>query len=608
MLSLNRDQFDKHPELHGALASRLAHFLKTNRDYPLGIHQLLTTRTGPEATKVNFKLAATLENGWHLNMYRGLASSRPILHLDFPAEAKVPGAASVTNRSNYGNKPSLVLMPAPGGSYDLAWHSQGTIRIMRCSPEGTKQAEFTPSFIKNAGALLGATRLPDDKGYVVGYSQDNSHGNRNSEFWIAGFTPDGTERFRTRIFGERNHKETNSKGGPGGAGTGRIAYNPRTKTIAFYLAHNQLFGDGVRHQGGFVGFLNEDGKRLSGGNGWFYSHNFDQRLIVANGDFAALAHGDAYPRALGFSRWPGSGGKAIVNQTYHQIEGESGDNTTNAQTGGLVALANRKFAVVFASSNRREAHDVCLMILDESGKTVRERWLTNHEKGGGGSFPRIARDGDHIFVAWHEGSQFNQMVLDDDLQPVTPQTTTSEVRLSPYDDLHNLDNGAIAWAVPTADNKIRVYRIDPPAILEQALINRNKRALRTAQPETIAEVDRQMTLKLAELHADQQLPQAALQLSVSPTPLHLSSLDTSGLLHFTGADGSKLSPTTFGKLPLPDRANLTLALSEQEPDNRFLYGIAAFYLECSGALDPAVYFYGKAGSEIEAQFGRFFDE
>lgn len=608
MLSLTEAQFGESPELNGALASRLIHFLKTNREYPISIHQLLASKTGTESTKVNFKMAATLENGWHLNMYRGLASSRPILHTDLAAEGKLPGAASVTNRSAYGNKPSLSLMPAPGGSYDLAWHSQGTIRIMQCDAEGKKTKEFSPSFIQKAGALLGATRLPEDKGYVVGYCLDNSHGNKNSEFWVAGFGPDGTEKFNTRIFGEKNHKEVNSKGGPGGAGSARIVYNDRTNTIAFYLANNQLFGDGVRHQGGYIGFLNESGKRLSGGSGWFYSHNFDQRLIVANGDFCALAHGDAYPRALGFSRWPGSGGKAIANQTYHQIEGESGANTTNCQTGDLVAIANRKYAVVFASSNGREAHDVCLKILDESGKTVREKWLTNYEEGGSGSFPRIARDGEHIFVAWHEGGQFQQMVLNKNLETIIPQTSTTDVRLSPYDDFHNLDNGAIAWAVPVGGNKIRVHRIDPPAVLEQKLIARNKQTERSAKPETIAEVDRQMTLKLAELNADKKLPKTDLQLSVSPQPMRLTSVDTAGLLQFTSTEGKALQPTTFSDLPLPDRANLTLALSEQEPDNLFLYGIAGFYLECSGSLDAATYFYGKAGQTIADQFAKFFEE
>ena len=266
-------------------------------------------------TKPSPKTIAAMEKSWHGSLYKTLAASRPARPTDFTTKGKVPGAASVT-------------------------------------------------------------RLPDEMGYAIGYCKDNSHGNKNSEYWVAGVGLDGSKVFNTRIFGEKNHKDVNSKGGPGGAGTARIVYNPKTKTIAFYLSHNMLWDDGVRHQGGFVGFLDTKGKRQGGGNTWFYSHNFDQRLILANGEFCALAHGDAYPRALGFSRWPGAGEKALANQPYHQIEGESGANVTNCQTGGLVALPSRKFAIVFASLNRRKAHDICVLILDENGKATKEKWLT----------------------------------------------------------------------------------------------------------------------------------------------------------------------------------------------------------------------------------------
>ena len=33
---------------------------------------------------------------------------------------------------------------------------------------------------------------PGDKGYVVGYCTDNPHGNRNTEFWVAGFSLEGS--------------------------------------------------------------------------------------------------------------------------------------------------------------------------------------------------------------------------------------------------------------------------------------------------------------------------------------------------------------------------------------------------------------------------------
>ena len=37
------------------------------------------------------------------------------------------------------------------------------------------------------------------------------------------------------------------------------------------------------------------------GSGWFYSHDFNQRLVVDGGTYYTLAHGDAYSRRLGFA-------------------------------------------------------------------------------------------------------------------------------------------------------------------------------------------------------------------------------------------------------------------------------------------------------------------
>jgi hypothetical protein len=600
-INLSEEAYSKDSDLNGALASRFVLTLLSDPEYQKAAFQLITPGAKPSP-----KTIAAMEKSWHGSLYKTLAASRPARPTDFTTKGKVPGAASVTRLSPYGNKPSLTLMPVTGGKYDLAWHNsnQRTIHIMQSSGDGQ---ELVPSFISGAGALLGATRLPGEMGYAIGYCKDNSHGNKNSEYWVAGVGLDGSELFNTRIFGEKNHKDVNSKGGPGGAGTARIVYNPKTKTIAFYLSHNMLWGDGVRHQGGFVGFLDTKGKRRGGGNSWFYSHNFDQRLILANGEFCALAHGDAYPRALGFSRWPGAGGKALANQPYHQIEGESGANVTNCQTGGLVALPSRKFAVVFASSNRRKAHDICVLILDENGKATKEKWLTEHKEGGFGAFPRIARDGANIFIAWHESDGMKQIVLNSKLETVMPLSTNTTAKLSPYDDLHTLDNGAIVWAVPEGGNKIRVFQIDQAAVLEQTLITGNARTQRTPKPEALAQVDREMTIKLAELNVDQTLPKEPITLPSVRRTATLTKVDKTGLLHFVDTEGKELPAVTFDKLPFPDRAAVTLSLSIAEPENKFLFGITAFYLECAGSLESANLYFGKAGPEATAQFSKFFE-
>jgi hypothetical protein len=164
------------------------------------------------------------------------------------------------------------------------------------------------------------------------------------------------------------------------------------------------------------------------------------------------------------------------------------------------------------------------------------------------------------------------------------------------------------WAVPVGGSKIRVYRIDQPAVLEQKLIAHNARVKRAPKSGAVARVDRGMTIKLAELSAENKLPRLPVQLSGAKNPMRLAKVDKAGLLHFVTESKEDLRPTAYGDFTLRDRAVLALALSEREPENRFLYGIAGFYLECSGTVEAAAFYFGKAGPLAADQFAKFFGE
>ena len=58
--------------------------------------------------------------------------------------------------------------------------------------------------------------------------------------------------------------------------------------------------------------------------------------------------------------------------------------------------------------------------------------------------------------------------------------------------------------------------------MEQKLVARNVRVKRAPKPEALARVDREMTIKLAELGVEKKLPEAPLRLSVSKGPLRLA--------------------------------------------------------------------------------------
>ena len=77
------------------------------------------------------------------------------------------------------------------------------------------------------------------------------------------------------------------------------------------------------------------------------------------------------------------------------------------------------------------------------------------------------------------------------------------------------------------------------------------------------------------------------------------------MLHFVSGSDDEDRSAEYGDLPLRDRAFIVLSLSAREPENPFLYGIAAYYLECAGVIDAAEFFYGKAGRSVADQFAAF---
>jgi len=621
--------------LHRALAAGfIDHLLSSARLRP-ALRGMLATlakeqaagETGAPPTIMDSKTAAALEDGWHRCLCAIVARSMPVVQTEITVDGTPPRAPSHTKLSRYGSKPLVSVVPGDNGTFDIAWYDTAaqSVRIVQCDALNRKTGEVSPAFIREARSLLGATRRPRDKSYVVGYSRDNSHGDKAFELWITRFDSTGKEIFNTRIFGDKNSREFWSKGGPGAAGTARIVYNEKTDLFGFYCSHNMKWKDGVRHQGGYVGFIGSNGKQLfhSGdkhvGNGWFYSHNFDQRLIVADGAYYTLAHGDAYPRALGFSKWTDSGGgKAnLVNTRYHDIPGKSGDNTTHCQTGGLVALNDKTFAVLFATSNERPAHDVCLKILSDSGKVMHQQWLTSYGEDRYAAYPRIARYGQDILLAWEEvvsgshQSTLQMMLLDASAESSMGPMPVSDAHVSPFYDIVALDDGSVVWATASGGGSIRIYRVYSPQTMEERLVKslaersaQTADTKRLAKPGALAALDKKVIAKLAGLDRDGNLPGGALRLSKVRSPLRLVQAGTSGQLTFGSGIGSRAKTVVldYGNLPLRDKAALVLVLARHEPTNKTLYGVAGFYLDCAGDTDAAEKCYDRAGTDVATTF------
>jgi hypothetical protein len=419
-------------------------------------------------TLLEEKALKKMQQEWRLHLCRVAGRSLMPEQFQFDAEGSLPRQLAMNQGGNYGHRPSMLLTPMLGGAYTLAWHdpSAQTIRLMACDAQNKKTAAVAPEFLAGARSLLGCAYTGKNNTYVIAYSKDHAVGGKDYAFHLSGIKADGTKIFDQMVFGDKPPTEVGSKGEPGAAGTGRVIYNEATNTVGYYLAHQQRWPDMVRHQGGYIGTLQPDGSNLTRADGWFFSHNFDQRLISSGSSFYALAHGDAYPRALGVSRWNIAAG-ALSKQfdvQYHKIPGMSGDNRTDCVTGGLVELNGGKHvAVAFATSNERKSQDVGITLIDANGVVVVNKWLTTYAEGTKATFPRIARYDQQVLVAWEEcvgsSAKMRMLLMSPDLNQTFVEKTFADLELPTTYDLVNLTDGSIAWVIPK-NGKLLVNRID----------------------------------------------------------------------------------------------------------------------------------------------------
>lgn len=419
-------------------------------------------------TLLEEKALKKMQQEWRQYLCRIAGRSLMPEQFQFEVEGGLPRQLALNQGGNYGYRPGALLTPMPGGAYSLVWHdpSAQTIRLMACDAKNKKTTTVAPDFLAGAHSLLGCAHTGKNNTYVIAYSRDNPVGGKDFAFHLCGITADGTKIFDQLVFGDKAPTEVGSKGEPGAAGTGRVIYNEATNTVGYYLAHQQRWPDGVRHQGGYIGSLQPNGTNLTRADGWFFSHNFDQRLISSGSSFYALAHGDSYPRALGMSRWNIAGG-VLTKQfdvQYHKIPGMGGDNRTDCLTGGLVELNGGKhFAALFATANERKAQDVGITLIDANGMVVTTRWLTTYQDGQKATFPRIARYEQQVFAAWEECAgasiRMRVMLLSPDLTQVFVDKTLADLELPTTYDLVNLTDGSIAWVIPKS-GKLLVNRID----------------------------------------------------------------------------------------------------------------------------------------------------
>jgi len=104
--------------------------------------------------------------------------------------------------------------------------------------------------------------------------------------------------------------------------------------VLAYFGHTQMYvmaDSMVRHQGGYLAIVDAAGKQTLL-DGWFGSHNLDQRVIVDGTKASVLGLGDAYPKGIIYSA-ASTGAKPRANSIYPLAA--NGVGSTNGQLGGI---------------------------------------------------------------------------------------------------------------------------------------------------------------------------------------------------------------------------------------------------------------------------------
>jgi hypothetical protein len=333
--------------------------------------------------------------------------------------------------------------------------------------------------------LLGFTMDPSGAFYLA-YTADHPFKNdteadandvQGNELRIAKSTaPDFTNKaWDSLVFGDQDNTKDKSKGNAGAAGSGVLGFDTTNQKLVAYVAHQMAWADKTaqgftRHQAGYFGLFDPaTGTQTSaGGNasqstgaGWFYSHNFDQRLLVDGGVSYVLAHGDAYDRQLGFAAWSldsySKNNSTTFNQSYFKIAGTAGDNKTDTETGQFIKLSDGRFVIIHTTSQTRTARDVRIVLADGmTGATQSEAWLTSNTGNIQATTPKVELLGDKLFVSygsWDSTSRTNKkidwysLLLDLGLNSIGPAKAAPGVEFVPSSPLFRWAGGPSAGSV-----------------------------------------------------------------------------------------------------------------------------------------------------------------
>lgn len=398
------------------------------------------------------------------------------IHSQITTVAKDDGSLDVAWLDYAGGKSAPWAVPSPAMIY--VTHIDAALATATTTATGIKTYKLLGFTEDASGAFYIAYNKDHSFKTSTAGDQNNINGNELHVVKLSG----GTTSWDTLVFGNTDNNQDATLGDPGGAASGVLGFDAKNNKVALYLGHSMMWKP-TRHQAGYFRLLDPVSGAVAPpagsdvihfGAGWWYSHNFNQRLLIDNGDYYILGHGDAYPRQLGLCKWTLKNytGKNDVdfNEAYWTIGGNEGDNNTNAQTGQFVRVKDSRFLMVHTTSESRGARDVRIVYADgATGKaaTAGAVWLTTNSGTVQATMPKVELLGDNVLVTYAQWDSSKKhaltwyaVVLDASLKVVVPAAVVSGVEFVDSAPLFRFKGGAnagrVGWVSGNATHTLSV--------------------------------------------------------------------------------------------------------------------------------------------------------
>jgi hypothetical protein len=258
-----------------------------------------------------------------------------------------------THDSQYGKTPEIVAAPGPG-YIDVVLRSNDAEEdgprafYLRITDTGGTLSIGQVMEVPSLGVLMGFARAADGTFYyATGVYDDDVDANypaddarRTNVVHVYHFDSSGHTLFDIDLDTARQDTFPNAESivNPGVAASSRLAVNDNVVALVHGNNTNPDPNiNGTRHQKALATYLDATDGTIRAASGIWMSHSFDQRYTLDGDDIIEMHLGDAYDRAIMFSRITNA--DADNGTEIYVPKGDTGANNTFTRLGDIVTTS-----------------------------------------------------------------------------------------------------------------------------------------------------------------------------------------------------------------------------------------------------------------------------